>query len=139
MSTSALDSEGFTLKIGDGASPEVFTAIPEITDLNGPSGSASVKDATDLNSSAKEKKMGLPDEGQITFTINHLPANTQHALLKTNRDARTLTNFQLLFTDSPATQWDFAAYITGFSLSDSIDGLHQANVTLEITGAITEV
>lgn len=140
MSDLALEAQGTVLKIGDGGSPtEIFTSIPEIKTFTGPGGSASVIDVTDLLSTAKEKRMGLRDEGQLSFTINYIPDNAQHAQLRADRAARTLRNFQLIFTDAGATQWNFSAYITAFSVSGAVDGTIEGNVTLEISGAITEV
>lgn len=139
MSVNALTSQGVLLKIGDGASPEVFTAIPEIVTFNGPGGAGQVIDVTDLDSLAMEKIMGLPDEGQLTFDINYLPDNTYHALLRTNRGAQTLTNFKLVFTDdSPAKTWSFSAYVTGFTVTGGVNAPIRASVTLEITGTISE-
>jgi predicted secreted protein len=139
MSSNALEAQGMLLKIGNGASPEVFTAIKEIKTFSGPGGSAAVIDVTDLSSLAKEKRMGLADEGQLSFTINYIPNDTQHTLLRTQRANREETNFKLVFTDdSPATTWSFGAFVTGFSVSGAVDGVVEANVTLEITGAITE-
>lgn len=139
MSSQALEAQGMELRIGNGASPEVFTAISEISTFSGPGGAATVIDVTDLSSLAKEKRMGLADEGQLSFTINYIPNDTQHALLRTQRANRQETNFKLIFTDdSPATTWSFAAFVTGFSVTAAVDGVVQANVTLEITGAISE-
>lgn len=139
MSSQALEAQGMELRIGNGASPEVFTAISEISTFSGPGGAATVIDVTDLSSLAKEKRMGLADEGQLSFTINYIPNDTQHALLRAQRANRQETNFKLIFTDdSPSTTWSFAAFITGFSVTAAVDGVVQANVTLEITGAISE-
>lgn len=139
MSSQALEAQGMELRIGNGASPEVFTAISEISTFSGPGGAATVIDVTDLSSLAKEKRMGLADEGQLSFTINYIPNDTQHALLRTQRANRQETNFKLIFTDdSPSTTWSFAAFVTGFSVTAAVDGVVQANVTLEITGAISE-
>lgn len=139
MSSNALEAQGMLIKIGNGASPEVFTTIKEIKTFSGPSGSAAVIDVTDLSSLAKEKRMGLADEGQLSFTINYIPNDTQHALLRAKRASRAETNFRMVFTDdSPATTWTFGAFVTGFAVSGAVDGVVEANVTLEITGAITE-
>lgn len=139
MSSQALEAQGMELRIGNGASPEVFTAISEISTFSGPGGAATIIDVTDLSSLAKEKRMGLADEGQLSFTINYIPNDTQHALLRTQRANRQETNFKLIFTDdSPSTTWSFAAFVTGFSVTAAVDGVVQANVTLEITGAISE-
>lgn len=139
MSSQALEAQGMELKIGDGASPEVFTAIPEIKTFSGPGGSATVIDVTDLSSQAKEKRMGLADEGQLSFTINYIPTNDEHAALREAREDRAETNFKLVFTDdSPSTTWSFSGFVTGFSVSGAVDGVVEANVTIEITGAISE-
>jgi len=139
MSSQALEAQGTVLKIGDSASPEVFTAIPEIKNFTGPGGSAAVIDVTDLSSAAKEKRMGLADEGQLSFVIHYIPSDTQHAALRAARASRVETNFQIEFTDaSPATVWSFSGFVTTFSVAGSVDGVIEGNVTIEITGAISE-
>jgi hypothetical protein len=138
MSSLALESQGRLHKIGNGLSSEKFATITEIKTFSGPGGSATVMDGSDLSSLAREKRMGLNDEGQLSFTINYIPTNTQHALLRTQRASRELTSFQLIFTDTGNTTWDFEAYVNGFSVSGAVDGVVEAQVTLEISGAITE-
>ncbi len=139
MSSKALEAQGTLLKIGNGATPEVFVKVPEIKTFSGPGGSASVIDVTDLSSTAKEKRMGLADEGQLSFTINYIPDDLQHKALRSARASRKVTNFKLIFTDdTPSTTWDFAGFITGFSVSGSVDNVVEANVTIEITGSIVE-
>ena len=138
MSSLALESQGMLLKIGNGLSSETFATITEIKTFSGPGGSATVIDVSDLSSLAREKRMGLNDEGQLSFTINYIPTNTQHSLLRTQRASRELTSFQLVFTDTGNTTWDFSAYVNGFSVSGAVDGVVEAQVTLEISGVITE-
>jgi hypothetical protein len=138
MSSNALESQGMIIKRGDGAATEIFTNIPEIKTFSGPGGSATVIDTTDLSSTAKEKRMGLKDEGQLQFTINYIPKNTVHAGLRTDRTNRTLRNFKIVFTDSPVTTWSFSAYVLSFAVAGAVDGVVEATVTLEISGTITE-
>ena len=138
MSTSALESQGMTIAVSDGASPEVYTTIPEVSDISGPDGSATEIDATDLSSTAKEFKIGLKDEGSVSLSINYIPANTVHSTLRTARNNRTLKNYRITFTDSPQTTWTFAAYVLSMPISNSVDGKTEATVGLRISGAITE-
>ena len=138
MSVDALEAQGTVVTMSDGASPEVYTAIGEITSVGGPDGSASEIDVTDLSSTSKEFKMGINDEGSVTLELLFRPKNTQHAALRTAKKNRTLSNFQLLFTDSPQTTWAFAAYVTGLSVSLSVDAATTGSTTLRITGDITE-
>ncbi|MGE0294966.1 MAG: phage tail tube protein [Hyphomonadaceae bacterium] len=138
MSSNALESQGMTIARGDGGSPEAFTTIPEVRSISGPDGSANEIDVTDLSSSAKEFRMGLQDEGNITLDMMFIPGNTVHAGLRSDRANRTLRNFRLTFTDSPATVWSFAAYVQGLSVSNEVDSTTNASVTLRISGSITE-
>lgn len=136
MSTSALSSQGVTIAVGAG-SPDVPVTIPEVSSINGPSGSASIIDVTDLSSTAKEKKMGLMDEGQVTLELNYLPDNAVHETLRAARAAKTLKSFVITFTDTaPASWFRFNAYVTAFSVSNAVDQVMKASVTLEITGAV---
>lgn len=136
-SSAALDSQGMTLSSGDSASPEVFTAITEIGSIDGPGGQANEIDVTDLSSAAKEFRQGLQDEGDVTCEFNFIPQNTQHALLRSDRAAQTLRNYRITFTDSPATTWTFLAFVKGLSISNSVDDVTKASLTLRVTGAIT--
>jgi hypothetical protein len=136
MSSNAIEAQGMVIARGVGT---VFTTIPEIKTFTGPGGSAAVIDVTDLQSAAKEKRMGLADEGQLQFTINYIPDNQVHMDLREDRATRVERDFRITFTDSsPATTWTFSGFVMGFSVSGAVDGVVEAQVTIEITGAITE-
>ena len=139
MSSSALDSQGVTLSYGSGASPQVWTAIPEISNIQGPGGQANEIDVTDLDSTAKEFRMGLQDEGSITLDMFYIPSNTAHAALRTARANQTLTTFRLIFTGSPTNSWTFDAFVLGFEISNSVDDVTKASVTLRVSGAVTQL
>ena len=137
MSSNALPSQGMKIGIGSG-SPLTYNDIPEVVSFSGPGGSGQVIDVTNLSSTAIEKVMGLPDEGQLSFEMNYVPANTYHAALRTARAAKTLTKFKLTFTDTGAMEWTFDAYVTNFTVSGGVNSTVKAAVTLEVTGAIVE-
>ena len=141
MSANALESQGIVIAIGNGGTPtETFTAIPEVKTFSFGTGSAAVIDVTDLSSAAKEKRMGLQDWGQLTMTINYIPKNAQHELLLTAKGDRQKRNFRITFTDGPSpTVYGFSAYVLSLPVTGSVDGVIESNVTLEITGDVTEV
>lgn len=138
MSTSALSSQGVTIAVGAG-SPDVPVTIPDVVSINGPSGSATVIDASDLSSTAREKVMGLMDEGQVTLEAHYLPDNAVHEFLRAMRAAKALGSFRITFTDSaPATTFTFNAYVTGFAVAAGVDQLVNVSITLEISGSVTK-
>lgn len=139
LSTSAHSAQGMKIAISSSISPDTFQDIPDVVGIDGPSGSATVIDATDLDSTAREKVMGLMDEGQVTLNINYRPDHAAHELLRAQRAAKALCLFRITFTDTaPATTYIFSGYVTGFNTSGSVDNLVKASVTIEITGAITK-
>jgi hypothetical protein len=137
MSINALPSQGVEVKVGSG-SPITFTAIKEINSFSGPGGAGQVIDVTDLSSDAIEKIMGLHDEGQLSFDINFIPSDEQHVLLRTLRSTKAKGVFQISFTDTPATVWEFTVFVTGFSVSGGVNAPIKASVTIEISGEIEE-
>jgi len=140
MSVQALSSQGMTVHVSDSGSPgPTWQLIPEISSIGGPSGSASIIDVTDLASSAKEKQMGLMDEGQVTLDLNYLPDNAVHEILRAARAAKSLMMFKITFTDAaPVTTFTFYGFVTGFSVSAGVDNPLKVSLTIEITGAVTK-
>lgn len=135
--SNAINAQGVELRRGNGASPETFVIVGEITQFDGPGGSATVIDVSTLQSVAKEKRAGLPDEGQFTFQMNLDPSDVQQNALRADRAARVLRNFRLVLTDSSNTTLQFSALVLEFKISGAVDQVVKASVTLEISGAVT--
>jgi len=139
MSSDALKSQGMTFARGDADSPEVFTAIAEITSISGPGGTAAEIDQSDLDSTAKEVRPGLPDNGNVTLGLAYIPKNTGHNQLRLDRENQTLHNFRITFTDaSPATTWTFAGYVMGLEINNEVDEITRGTVTIRVNGAVTQ-
>lgn len=135
----AIESQGITIAISVGASPSLFVTIANVTGFKGPGGSASVIDVTNLQSVAKEKMMGLPDEGQFTLDMNLDPDAATHISLRNARAARTPCEFKITFTDANPTTAVFSGYVLAMEISGSLDQQVKAAVTIEIDGAIAWV
>ncbi len=134
---------GTILKIGDGASPEVFTAIAEVKDITGPGLTREFAEFTHQQSSGgyREYKPTFKNSGDVTFKCNFLPDDetqgfSTSGLLK-DYDDGTLRNFQLEFPDSGATKASFAAYVANVQPGAPIAGPLELNVTLRVTGPVT--
>lgn len=140
MSSNALESQGITLAIDLGnVSPTVWTNVPETKDINFRTGSAAVIDVTDLSSTAREKRMGLADEGQCTFTLNLIPKNVAHAELIAAKADRQIRHFRVVFTDGPnPSTYYFSGFVLSVPVSAGVDAVIESNVTIEITGPVTQ-
>ena len=139
MSSNALESQGIALYIDLGdVSPTTWTQVPDARDINFRTGSATVIDVTDLSSLAKEKRMGLADEGQCTFTLMFRPKNTAHAELVQAKADRQSRDFKVVLTDTPnPTTYYFTGFVLSVPISASVDAVIESNVTIEITGPVT--
>lgn len=73
--------------------------------------------------------------GEISLDIVYDPGETTHAALITAMESKTLSAFDLKFTDG--TMWEFNAYVVGFEPSAPVEGALTASVTLKIDGEPT--
>ena len=135
MTVKAIESQGVTISYSVG-SPSTFAAVANVTSFSGPGGSASVIDVTNLSSLAKEKLMGLPDEGQFTLDINLDPDDASHVALRNARASRTRTEFKLTLTDATPATATFYGYVLGFAVSGAVDQQVKASLTIEIDGTV---
>lgn len=136
MTVKAIESQGAKLYVTNGGSPTEFVQIQNVTDFSGPGGQASVIDVSNLDSTRREKIMGLPDEGQISFNLNWDPDDVGHQLLRTLRNNRTRAEFKVTLTDATPAVATFFGYVLGVQLSGAVDQQIKAAVTVEIDGAI---
>jgi predicted secreted protein len=137
--TSAVAGVGTVLAEGDGASPEVFTAVAEVLTISGPELSTEEIDVTSLDSSGgfKETIAGLRDAGSVSFDVNWIKGDAQQLSIRDKIASGAAGNYKITWSDSPATVADFAAIVTGFSMNTEPNSQIQASITLKITGQVT--
>ena len=121
----------------------LFTPIGEITGFSGPAGSAAIIDVTNLASTAKEKMVAIRDEGNITLDINlNTSADQYQVALIADRASRTKRVFDIKLNDTSTVAGSqpsalyFDGYVTGFSISGSVDNAVKGNIVIELTSAI---
>ena len=138
--TVAIDLDSTSLTIDDNTdtatlTPLAWVEIGEVVDFDGPGGSANMYETTHLRSTAKEKMVGLMDEGQLTLSVNWEPTDTGQQAARTARTNRTEKSFRITYSDdSTAT---FSGYVMGMSSSGGVDNKVNGSITIEITGIVT--
>lgn len=138
--TGAVSSHDAELQAGDGGSPEGFTRICEILNFNGPNESAAQIDVTSLCSTAREYIGGLKDGGQVTFDLYFVPGDPLQYQLRSDLSTHHTRNYRIVIQGaSPSTVISFAAIVTAFSLTGSVDQAVKAAVSLKITGDVNYV
>lgn len=130
-----IDSTGYTAYTSGGtATPVAWSEVGMVTDWDGPGGSASVIDTTHLQSTAREKLMGLMDEGQISLSLNWDSDDTGQEACRVARAARTQKEFRISYTNGAVQTFD--GFVLSFPSSGGVDGKVEGNITIEITGPV---
>ena len=135
MTTNAIPTQGSTLKRGDGASSESFTAIAEINSIDGPNMSRETIDVTSLDSVGGYREFipSFRDGGQVDMDANFTVAGYSDFLADFQSDSAV--NYQIVWPNS--TQLDFSAYVINLGSSTPMGDKIQMKVTLKITGQVT--
>jgi len=135
----ALESQGITIFFSTStvSSTAAAAAIEEVNSFSGPTGSAGIIDVTHLLSTAKEKLVGLRDEGQISLDLNFIATGAVQTKLRECRAARTKSSIGIAFSDTAKTIAKAECYVSGFSITGSVDNKLAAAVTIELNGPVT--
>lgn len=129
-----LDGFGALLKRGDGAAPEVFTAIADPTSISGPGLSRETIDVTSHGSPDGWMEFigGLKDGGEVSVDVNYDPA--AHDLLIADFEDSVPRNYQVVFPDPGTTTWGIKAVLTGFEPEAPYDDKLAASLTFKVSG-----
>ena len=138
MATTAFLGAGTLLKIGDGASPEVFTTIYEVVSIGDFGQENALIDVTHMQSTALEYIYGLPDGVELPVVVNYNPTNATHVSVLAAQAAKTTKNMKLtLPSGAGSVTFSFAALIKGWKLPLTPNTAGQMTFNLKISGAIT--
>mgnify|MGYP001589020400 FL=1 len=138
MASSAFWGYGSTLQLGDGATPEVFTTIAEVTNLVPPSMKRDSSDVTAYSSADgyREFLPALRDGGEVGVEANWLPNNATHdevtgVLESFNDDVNH--NWKIILPSSIATI-ALTGHVTAFEPTTPLDGHGKLSFTIKISG-----
>lgn len=132
-----INAFGTELRRGDGADPEVFTAIANVTNIAGPEISRETLDVTAHNTTDAwmEFRGSLKDGGEVSIDVNYDPA--EHDVLVADFEDDLPRNYKIAFPVTPAVVWSFAAILTGFSSEAPHDDKLSASLTFKVSGKPT--
>lgn len=138
--TSAIWAYGSQLKLGDGATPENFTAIAEITELTPPSEKRDDIEVTNMSSAngTREFIAGFRDGGECSFKANWLPTNaTQDKTtgLRAAYASNSNQNWQIVLPSSILTI-SFAGHLSTLESDLPLEAQAELSGTIKVSGAI---
>jgi predicted secreted protein len=129
-----LNGYGTLIKRGDGATPEVFTAIAQPTGITPPGLSRDTIDvsAHDSPDAWREFVGGMKDGGEVSMDVNYDPS--VHDVIAADFDDPAPRSYQIVFPDADETTWTFKAILTGFEPDAPYDGKLSASLTWKVSG-----
>lgn len=113
-----------------------WTEIGEITNFDGPGGEAGEIDTTHMRSTARQKLLALPDEGDFSFDANLVTADAGQVHLRGLRYSQAPANFRVTLADDDSTTLSFTARVKGFSINGGVDDKVNASISLAIDGEV---
>ena len=134
-----IDTRAFTAYTSGGtATPVTWTQITEVKSIEPSGASVSEIDVTDLDSTAKEFRAGLSDNGSITLNINYLETDTGQGAAKTAFENSTQKNFRI--TDPESNTYSFEGYVANFHTmpTANVDGVLEGTITIRVSGSVTQ-
>jgi hypothetical protein len=139
LTTPALGA-GSVLKLGDTASPTVYTAIAFVIDIDGPTEEAGTVETTHLSSTAKEFIPALRDSGEVSMNVHYTETATLDAStgLYSLFVSGVVRKFEII-PNGATKKLRFNASVTRFSRSFAPEDTMKVAVTLKVSGAVTEV
>lgn len=138
MTTDAMLGFATLFKTGNGAIPEIFTALAEVTSVTPPAMSRDSIDATHEESPEGYREFipGLKDGGEVSLELNFIPGSTTSDDLLAEFDATTNTgaikNRQIVFPNGVILS--FRAFLTAFEPDSPLDDKLALAVTFKVTG-----
>lgn len=113
-----------------------FVAVAEVFDINGPGMSRDVIEVTNYDSPNKwrEKIAGLRDAGEVSFTLNFLA--TSYTVFRDDFDSDDSVQYKI--TLPGGFNLTFNGFVTDLPLTVPVGDRVTMDVTIEISGAITD-
>jgi precorrin-6x reductase len=138
MASSAISAQGSKVFVQTGtAEVPVWTKVKNVKSFTGIDGTPTVLDASDLDSEAKEKVLGLTDNGKFSIVVNRDLSDPGQAALMTAKNSGAKLGMKITLPDD--TGDTFNVLVTTFPLVGGTDALLESTIAMEITGPVTPV
>jgi hypothetical protein len=129
MAAGAFIAQGTKVYIND-------IKIAGVKGLGGPTTVRPQIDVSDFDSTAREYRAGLKDQGEFRFPVNLVPTDPGQTEIVTRLDDQNPQAFRVEFPNNIEVL-EFQGVVTGFERSADVDAPVEAQVTIRISGDVT--
>lgn len=132
-----IDSRAFSAYTSGGtATPVTYTQIKDIKSIRfSPAGRTEI-DVTNLDSTAKEKRLGLKDNGSVSGDYNVDLTDAGQDAARASEGSDTVKDFRVVLPASAGTA-SFQGQVKQLTWEGAVDGVQMGNYEITVTGDMT--
>lgn len=131
-----IDTTGLTITAGSATfTPTQWTQCKNWKSWNGFDGQASELDVSNLDSAAKEFRLGLVDFGTLQLEFDQDNSDSGQAILRAAYEGSLQKQFKITLPNTNTAT--FNAYVRKFTSQGGVDQVVKRMAELRITGAVT--
>ena len=135
MASTAISAQGSSIAINTAVSGEAtWTKIKNIISFTGFDGAASEIDVTDLDSTAKEFRLGLQDHGKFSFEMHIDRADPGQVALEAAHKSGKVAKLKLSLPNGEAAT--FSVLVKSTPITGGIYAVLKGSVETRVTGDI---
>ena len=134
MPTNAIIGHGSQFQRGNGATPESFSPLAQVTNIGPPTLSRDTQDATHMQSPQRWREFtsGLRDGGEASIELDYNRGQATDLALLADFNSDASRNYRIVFPDG--SNWTFNAFITSYDADVPLDGKMTASATFKVNG-----
>ena len=131
-----IDSRDFTAYTSDGtATPVTWVQVTEVSTFSGFDGERSEIDVTNLDSTAKEYRLGLKDNGTFSVNLRVVHSDAGQTACTTALGSDAVSNFKLVLPNSEVGT--FAGLVKSMPESGGVDAVYEGSMNIRVSGDVT--
>lgn len=137
MANNAIVTQGSKITLTKPGGTPVSGIIEDAIGFTGPSFTRNEIDVTNLQSTAKEYKLGLKDPGQFSIDVNYNPWDDPgQGLAWGELNGNEEIEVEVRMPGTPERGFDFNALVLNFEVTGAVDDRYTATITLRVTGDV---
>lgn len=137
--TDASIGYGLTYGIEATAGGGTYVALAEVFDCTPPNVTVDQVEATHYGSAGRSREYipALNDNGEASLSMNYVPGSVSDLRILALKTAGTVLAHKITFPNG--VYITYQAFVIGYETAIPLDDRMTANVTVKITGAVTQV
>jgi hypothetical protein len=136
--SSARLANGTQIKIAAGSPTGTFLTIANANNITWNDGSAAEVDVTNLGSDWKERLLGLPDGGIVSFECQTDLSDTGQLAAINAKNNRTKCQFQIILPAGSTPTSTFEGYVRKFNINAAVDSPVKSSCEILVTGPVVQ-